>query len=59
MWDTCAVELRVRLPKTVAEEVEEVQRRDPEMLSKIVLYALTRRTIYDHLVARSERSIDP
>lgn len=59
MWDTCAVELRVRLPKTVAAEVEEVQRRDPEMLSRIVLYALTRRTIYDHLVARSERPIEP
>ncbi len=59
MWDTCAVELRVRLPKTVAAEVEEVQRRDPEMLSKIVLYALTRRTIYDHLLARSERRIEP
>lgn len=49
MWDTCAVDLRVTLPKTVAEEVAEVQRKDPEMLSRMVYYAMTRRTIYDHL----------
>ena len=29
MWDTCAVDLRVNLPRTVAAEVEEVQRNDP------------------------------
>ncbi|HSJ09753.1 MAG TPA: hypothetical protein VK928_07550 [Longimicrobiales bacterium] len=52
MWETCAVDLRVRLPKNVAAEVEEVQRRDPEMMSRIVLYAVTRRTIFDHLATR-------
>ena len=53
MWETCAVDLRVRLPRNVAEEVEEVQKRDPEMLSRIVLYAVTRRTIFDHLATRT------
>lgn len=53
MWDTCAVDLRLRLPKGVAEEVEEVQKRDPEMLSRVVLYAVTRRTIFDHLATRA------
>lgn len=53
MWETCAVDLQVRLPRTVAAEVEEVQKRDPEMLSRIVLYAVTRRTIFDHLATRT------
>jgi hypothetical protein len=55
MWDTRAVELRVRLPEPVAEEVEEVQQRDPEMLSRLLTYAVARRTIYDHLSARDEK----
>jgi hypothetical protein len=53
MWETCAVDLRVCLPKGVAAEVEEVQRRDPDMMSRIVLYAMTRRTIFDHLATRT------
>jgi hypothetical protein len=52
MWETCAVDLRVRLPRPIADEVEEVQRRDPEMLSRILAYAMTRRTIFDHLAAQ-------
>lgn len=53
MWDTCAVELKVQLPKAVAAEVEQVQRTDPEMLSRLVFYAMTRRTIYNTLVSRA------
>lgn len=53
MWDTCAVELKVHLPRPVAAEIEEVQRRDPDMLSRILFYAMTRRTIYDQLAAGS------
>lgn len=53
MWETCAVDVRVSLPKGVAAEVAEVQRRDPEMLSRMVLYAVTRRTIFDHLATRT------
>ena len=56
MWDTCAVDLRVHLPKSVAVEVEQVQRNDPEMLSRILFYAMTRRTIYDTLVAKAAAS---
>jgi len=54
MRETCAVELKVRLPQAVADEVEEVQRRDPEMLSRMVMYAVTRRTIFEHLAARAD-----
>jgi hypothetical protein len=53
MWDTCAVDLRVQLPKNVAAEVEAVQKRDPEMMSRIVVYAVTRRAIFDHLARRT------
>ena len=53
MSETCAVELRVQLPKGVAAEVEQVQRTDPEMLGRILFYAMTRRTIYDTLVSRA------
>lgn len=53
MWDTCAVDLTVHLPKSVAVEVEQVQRNNPEMLSRILYYAMTRRTIYDTLAAKA------
>ena len=56
MWDTCAVELKVQLPKSVAVEVEQVQRSDPEMLSRILFYAMTRRTIYETLISRAAGS---
>ena len=49
MWETRSVDLTVRLPRELAAEAEEVQRTDPEFLSRIVLYGLTRRSIYRHL----------
>jgi hypothetical protein len=49
MTETCAVELRVELPRAFAAEVEEVQREDPEILKRILLYGLTRRAVYDGL----------
>jgi hypothetical protein len=51
MWETCAVDLRVKLPVPVAAELEQVQREDPEMLSRMLVYAMTRRTIFNHLAA--------
>ena len=56
MWETCSVQLNVRLPRDVAAQAEEVQKSDPEFLSRVVLYGLTRRSIYRHLreQARSE-----
>ena len=54
MWETCAVDLRVRLPRPIAAEVEEVQKRDPDMISRLLFYAVTRRTIFEHLAARTD-----
>ncbi|MGH7503843.1 MAG: hypothetical protein ACREL7_19110 [Longimicrobiales bacterium] len=55
------MDLQVRLPRPVADEVAEVQKRDPDFLSRMVLYAVTRRTIYDHLAAQrnEETSAQP
>lgn len=52
MTETCAIELRVRLPQPLADEVERVKKSDPDVLSRIVAYGVTRRAIFDHLVAR-------
>ncbi len=49
MWETCSVQIDVRLPRDVAAQAEEVQKSDPEFLSRVVLYGLTRRSIYRHL----------
>jgi hypothetical protein len=55
MWETCSVQLNVRLPKAIAEQAQEVQRTDPDFLSRVVLYGLTRRSIYRHLRDRARR----
>lgn len=52
MGEIRAVELRVSLPRAVAAEAEEVQRHDPEILSRILEYGLVRRAIFQHLMAR-------
>jgi len=49
MWETRSVQLSVELPRDIAAQAEEVQRTDPDFLSRIVLYGLTRRSIYRHL----------
>jgi hypothetical protein len=54
MTETCAVDLRVHLPSEVAAEAAEVQRSNPEVLSRIVLYGLTRRFFYEALARRAE-----
>lgn len=56
MWETRTVQLNVRLPRDIAEQAEEVQKTDPEFLSRVVLYGLTRRSIYQHLRERTEGS---
>ena len=53
--ETCAVSLSVELPRELAAEVEDVQRRDPEMLRRILMYGMTRKAIYESLVAAAER----
>ncbi|MGB1656875.1 MAG: hypothetical protein ACPHO4_05965 [Longimicrobiales bacterium] len=49
MWETRTVQLSVRLPREIADQAEEVQDSDPEFLSRVVLYGMTRRSIYNHL----------
>lgn len=53
--ETCAVSLSVELPRSLAAEVEEMQRRDPEVLRRILMYGMTRRAIYESLAATAER----
>ena len=54
MWETRSVQITVRLPHDIAEQAEEVQRADPEFLSRVVLYGLTRRSIYHQLRDRNQ-----
>ena len=49
MWNSRPVQLNVRLPNDIAAQAEEVQETDPDFLSRIILYGLTRRSIYNHL----------
>ena len=49
--ETCAVSLSVELPRAVAAQLEEVQRHDPELLQRILMYGMARRTIYESLAA--------
>lgn len=56
MWETRAVQLSVELPRDIADQAEEVQATDPEFLSRVVLYGLTRRSIYRHLRASEAES---
>ncbi len=58
MWETRAVQLNVRLPRDIAAQAEEVQNSDPEFLSRVVLYGLTRRSIYQHLREHGSTSRD-
>ncbi|MEJ2539813.1 MAG: hypothetical protein P8188_07570 [Gemmatimonadota bacterium] len=58
MWETRSVELKVRLPSDIAAQAEEAQRTDPEFLSRVILYGLTRRAIYDRLKAQEEVPAD-
>jgi hypothetical protein len=54
MWETCSVQLKVRLPREIAQQAEEIQNSDPEFLSRLVMYGLTRRSVYRHLRVRGE-----
>jgi len=56
MWETRSVQINVRLPKDMAAQAEEVQKTDPEFLSRVVQYGLTRRSIYRHLKGKEAGS---
>ena len=51
MWDTCAIDLRVQLPRSVAAKLEEVQAEKPELVAQMLMYTMARRTIFDRMVA--------
>ncbi|HWV58675.1 MAG TPA: hypothetical protein VNZ57_14560 [Longimicrobiales bacterium] len=53
MQDICSVDLRVRLPRAVAEEAEDILERDPDVLSRILEYGLTRRVIFERLLTQA------
>ena len=57
MWETRSVQINVRLPRDLAAQAEEVQRTDPEFLSRVILYGLTRRSIYRHLKRQESASL--
>jgi hypothetical protein len=57
MWETRSVQINVRLPGDMAAQAEEVQRTDPEFLSRVILYGLTRRSIYRHLKGQEADSM--
>ncbi len=46
MWRTRSVRLNVRLPDDVSVQAEELQQSDPDFMSWIIQYGLTRRSIY-------------
>lgn len=54
-WETRRVELAVELPTDIADQAEEVAQVDPDFLSRVVLYGLTRRSIYRHLRGQEVR----
>ena len=56
MGEMCAVELRVQLPASMAAEVEEVQRREPEFLRNLLVYGLVRRTMFERLANRGNEA---
>jgi hypothetical protein len=41
------VRIELELDSQVAEKLEEVQRESPEMLRRIVLYGLTRKSVFE------------
>ena len=52
MTESRAVDVREGLPQRLANEVERVRESDPEAMSRIVAYGVTRRAIFDQLLAR-------
>ena len=49
MHDSRPVELVLELPTDVADNVEDVKRRDPEYLSRVIRHGLARRAVFQEL----------
>lgn len=52
MPESSAAELQVRPPQPLAEDGERRLESDPQALSRIIAYGVTRRVIFDYLVSR-------
>ena len=49
MHDSRPVELVLELPTDIADSVEDVKRRDPEYLSRVIRHGLARRAVFQEL----------
>ncbi len=49
MHDSRPVELVLELPADVADNIEDVKRRDPEYLSRVIRHGLARRAVFQEL----------
>lgn len=49
MHDSRPVELVLELPTDVADNIEDVKRRDPEYLSRLIRHGLARRAVFQEL----------
>lgn len=59
MWKTRSVRLNVRLPDDVSVQAEELQESDPDLMSWVVQYGLTRRSIYQEMRQAESDSASP
>lgn len=59
MWDTRPIELELHLPEDLAEDVEELQETDPEFLTRVIRYGLTRRAMFQELSRGVAPGSDP
>lgn len=59
MWDTRPIEVELHLPEDLAEDVEELQETDPEFLTRVIRYGLTRRAMFEELSRGMSRGSRP
>lgn len=56
MWDTRPVEVVLHLPEGLADDVEHVQKNDPDFLRQVIRYGLARRAMFEQLSRGSRDS---
>ena len=54
--ETETITFEITLPTDMAEQVNDVQRQDPEFFSRVALYCLTRWSIYRQLRERDAKT---
>ena len=59
MWETCAVDLKVELPRSVAAELAQVQEEQPEVLNRMLMYAVVRRRVFERLASSASPAPEP